>query len=1002
MPMTTSVPKALAPPGAQSPLKAAAVPKETVPKKRTPWSDLDDELDEANLPEPPKAKAKVDGPPKTKAKVDGPPKTKAKTDGPPKEISRTEGPPKVNPKSDESAKAKSMPGEPPKAKSRLNPNTTTGGKVKPTPAPPSINPAAATVAVRPSPSTEEHFLFPDTGRSEWPVDEPQAKLPVWKKKDGFLAAFLNRKVVIAHCPTGSGKSTILPALAAMHLHPNAGRVCCTQIRRVTTQSVSRNTKDVWNIPRESLIIGYTHGTEKLEHWNKQQTKVLFLTEGIIMRQVMSHDEHKHPETILPGCKVLMLDEAHSGSTDIELILARILPRISQVKNFRLVLMSATLNVETFLKRVTDAGVPRSDVGIFHMEERTNPLAQYCLPADLLRERDNMELVLRMIIKIHHEYREGYEHSKGSIHGPILVFVPGKAEIRLLIELIKNAVKRGYTSGLYPYGFHADTPDRDRTFLTNGGDDPDPSRYGELHNYNKGKKGDEKHPCNASAAARPKNPEKLPSRRVIISTNAAETAVTFKDCWAVIDTCLVNQMVYDPVAKTQIHATVPCPKTASKQRAGRTGRTLPGINIKLITQQEWDNLPDTEPPQPQLEDPVPIFLRLMRHSTVEVRNRVLDQLGIDQSLRAYAMEHLWMNGMVGNDGELTKLGRFAADMEPTDPENAALLWYGNQFNVLREAMAIYVILTRGNSLANPKSKGLYPHPDGDFHTMVNLWNAAEWTHEMTKDLDPKDNFDNEKLTKIWGRLGTSRRQYLILKDHFERATEKCCKLLAVNTDKVSGVPMTDKLSATRLSMAIFRAYKSSLMVKELAGHYSSITEPDEWRIGDTSAITFKPSLVVTAQKTVRILGNNSTANYAPEKVLDTVMPVPEDFLISELWFCKTMGKVPSLKTILERILSTAVYTNMTMVQRLCPALELTPINSHSSRRVMSLTTEKGVLEMMQSTQWIYERGMHELQQAAIENFQDIPVQVSDWDWSESNAFSCGQLHCNVSYVSIALF
>ena len=72
------------------------------------------------------------------------------------------------------------------------------------------------------------------------------KLPVWKKKDSFLAAFLDNKVVVAHCPTGSGKSTILPALAAMHLHPHAGRVCCTQIRRVTTQSVSRNAKDIWD------------------------------------------------------------------------------------------------------------------------------------------------------------------------------------------------------------------------------------------------------------------------------------------------------------------------------------------------------------------------------------------------------------------------------------------------------------------------------------------------------------------------------------------------------------------------------------------------------------------------------------------------------------------------------------------------------------------------------------------------------------------------------------
>ena len=185
---------------------------------------------------------------------------------------------------------------------------------------------------------------------------------------------------------------------------------------------------------------------------------------------------------------------------------------------------------------------------------------------------------------------------------------------------------------------------------------------------------------------------------------------------------------------------------------------------------------------------------------------------------------------------------------------------------------------------------------------------------------------------------------MLKDHFNRTTEKCCNLLTVNTERVLGTPKTDRLSATRLSLAIFKAYKSSLMVKELAGHYSSITEPDEWRIGDTSAITFRPSLVVTALKTVRILGNNSTAAYAPEKVLDTFMPVPEDFLISELWFCKTMGKVPSFQTILERIQSTAVYTNMTMVQRLCPVLELTPINSHPAKNTVVSDSCPGSLDL----------------------------------------------------------
>ena len=146
----------------------------------------------------------------------------------------------------------------------------------------------------------------------------------------------------------------------------------------------------------------------------------------------------------------------------------------------------------------------------------------------------------MIIKIHHEYRDGYKDAPESVEGPILVFVPGKAEIRLLTDLIKNAVKREYTTGLFPYGFHADTPDRDRNFLTTGEPYPDISRYGELVNINKGRKYEEAHPCNASEDAKVKYPGRIPWRRVIISTNAAETAVTFQNCWAVIDTCLLTR------------------------------------------------------------------------------------------------------------------------------------------------------------------------------------------------------------------------------------------------------------------------------------------------------------------------------------------------------------------------------------------------------------------------------------------------------------------------------
>ena len=62
------------------------------------------------------------------------------------------------------------------------------------------------------------------------------------------------------------------------------------------------------------------------------------------------------------------------------------------------------------------------------------------------------------------------------------FVPGRAETKILIEMFKTAQRRGFTAGLLPYGFHADTPPNERTFLIKGKEDPDPSRAGDLE-YN---------------------------------------------------------------------------------------------------------------------------------------------------------------------------------------------------------------------------------------------------------------------------------------------------------------------------------------------------------------------------------------------------------------------------------------------------------------------------------------------------------------------------------------
>ena len=130
-----------------------------------------------------------------------------------------------------------------------------------------------------------------------------------------------------------------------------------------------------------------------------------------------------------------------------------------------------------------------------------------------------------------------------------------------------------------------------------------------------------------------------------------------------------------------------------------------------------------------------------------------------------------------------------------------------------------------------------------------------------------------------------------------------------------------------------------------------------------------------------------------------MPVPEEFILTELWFCRNLGRNPVFHEITNRILSTVVYTNMAMVHRLCPAMALTPINTHPVTGTGLLKTEAGALDLMQSTQWIYERGMHELQEIAIENLYDIPIQVDTWTWSEFSSFPVAT--CKATYLSFPM-
>ena len=299
---------------------------------------------------------------------------------------------------------------------------------------------------------------------------PKANLPAWEHRQEFIERLDGSRLLIIRAPTGSGKTTIYPALAARAIPKRFGRVCCTQVRRATTQGVCNGTKKMWGIHPDNKVVGFQHGLEKSSQWDSDTTRVLFLTEGIIMRQAMKTPDMNSPYGVVDGCAVLMLDEVHSGSSDMELILARVLPKLKSVTNFKVVLLSATLNVAEFLQRARDAGLEDRYIQTMDSEARHQELVNLCLPPTTPTLRDNIEMAVRTIITFHHKYPIGYPTAETPMGGTILVFVPGKPEITEIVELLKNNMRRGFTASLYPYGFHSDTPAQDRDFLFNGGRD----------------------------------------------------------------------------------------------------------------------------------------------------------------------------------------------------------------------------------------------------------------------------------------------------------------------------------------------------------------------------------------------------------------------------------------------------------------------------------------------------------------------------------------------------
>ena len=493
----------------------------------------------------------------------------------------------------------------------------------------------------------------NTSPEETSFSKP-AELPAWIVREEFLNKLNACKFLVVKAPTGSGKSTIFPALAAKVMPKD--RVMCTQVKRNTTEAVCHSTRKMWKRSPHDLVVGFKHGTSDKQTSANEKTRILFCTEGIARKEIFSLDRTRVADTAIRGCRILLVDEAHSNNVDTELIITSVLTRLNGMKNFKLVVMSATLDVSLFYQRAYEAGLNREAVDHMIMEERTKTIEQFVLTPSIL-DRDNLEMAVRAVVQFHDNHPKEY---KKTTDGTILVFVSGKAEINAFIDILTNLQNRGFTSNLYPYAFHADLSYKDKEMLMEYPiQDVDkrgnPSvRRRALINAATNKAWD-KEGRTQRTATKPDFTQWSP-RTVIVATNAAETGVTFEKCILVVDTCLVNVIYHDPSTNVKVQATMPCSKAASEQRAGRTGRDKDGQCIRLVTQDQWNRMPMRDPIQPRLMDHTQLYLRLSLPDVSDLRDTLLQKMSMTDPMKQRAMQKLTLLGMYNQDGTITALGK----------------------------------------------------------------------------------------------------------------------------------------------------------------------------------------------------------------------------------------------------------------------------------------------------------------------------------------------------------
>ena len=513
-------------------------------------------------------------------------------------------------------------------------------------------------------------------------------LPVYAQKQKILDCLENNQVVIVESPTGSGKTTQIPVILYEAGYATNGMIGVTQPRRIAALSVSEFISKQLGTTYPGLV-GYKM---RFEDQTNQDTRIKIMTDGILLQEMKL-------DPWLSKYSVLMIDEAHERSLNIDFVLGLVKRVLKERKDFHVIVSSATMNTQVFSEYFDNAPIVSIDTITYPVSVVYDPIEGGATTAT----EAGCDAILNKICRTVDRVLDNGDD------GGILIFLPGEKIIKDCMYRLEHAPFSRQLWVLPLYG-RLQKEEQERVF-----DNPPAGK-----------------------------------KKVVISTNIAETSVTIQDITTVIDCGLAKLNFYSPRTFTSSLVETMVSKASCNQRKGRAGRTHEGTCYRLYSRKEFESREMYTKEEIYRTDLSEVVLRMAELGITDFYNfDFIASPGREGIIGA--VDTLYMLGALDSDNTLSEIGKLMVKFPPEPRISRIIVEAIMRFpDVIDKALVAASFLSANSPFVLPPNEEMearkahhrFRDLQGDFGTYINLFNA--WKQTDNREKFCKKNYLDERI------------------------------------------------------------------------------------------------------------------------------------------------------------------------------------------------------------------------------------------------------------------